>query len=291
VGLHHPSDAKHFGCCFISVNALRPKKMIKGCGEWIMDSGAFTEIFKHGRYRDSVEAYASEIVRWANNPRAGLLLEAVSQDYMCEPDVLEKTGLDVPTHQRLTIERYDALAGELLRRGSRVPVLPVLQGYAPEDYVRHIGAYGERLGQGARVGVGSVCKRNGSLRSILDVLIAIREARPDLKLHGFGLKTNALSAPLVRAFLSSADSMAWSFHARMQGRNANDSNEAARWAERFGVNRDGYTRETWRTIGVNEADEWQTPAEAWSPGYELDEATEDEDEGGDEDGTEESEAA
>ncbi len=265
-GLHHPSDAKKFGCCFISVNALRPKQQIVGCGDWILDSGAFSEISRHGEYRESVAEYAAQIVRWTEASRAGRagrLLAAVSQDYMCEPLIVEKTGLSVLRHQQKSIERYDALLGELRKVGCETPILPVLQGYAPSDYARHVEMYGERLDPGAWVGLGSVCKRNGSLSSILDVLGAVHDVAPGFRLHGFGLKTNALQAPVVRALLYSADSMAWSFHARKQGRDGNDPREAMAWARKFGVDLDGLTRETWRTIGINDADDGQTPRELW----------------------------
>lgn len=260
MGLHHPCDAQHFGCCFVSVNVLRKRKTLKHMGAWILDSGAFTEVSRHGGYRHSVATYADEVARWS---RFGRLLAAVSQDYMCEPAILKRTGLTVEEHQRLTIERYDALLVELRARGCATPVLPVLQGYEPADYVRHLAMYGSRLTADHWVGVGSVCKRNGEIDSILDVFRTIYDAAPELRLHGFGLKTNALSAPVVRTLLWSADSMAWSFQARRQGRDANDPAEAARWMARFGVGRDGFTREMWRTIGINEADDWQTPREMW----------------------------
>jgi hypothetical protein len=58
-----------------------------------------------------------------------------------------------------------------------------------------------------------------------------RHGVDDLKLHGFGLKTTALAHPLVRSLLHTADSMAWSFAARILGRNGNDYREAIRWSE------------------------------------------------------------
>lgn len=188
-----------------------------------MDSGAFSELSTHGRYRHDVAEYAAQIRRWKSN---GNLLAAVAQDYMCEPFIVTKTGLSVERHQQLTIERYDAL----LRHDTGVYILPVLQGYQPEDYVRHIRMYGERLEFGQWVGVGSICKRNGDVRAIQAVLLAIKGVRPDLRLHGFGLKTTALADPLIRSLLDTADSMAWSFHARINGRNGNDWREAKRWA-------------------------------------------------------------
>lgn len=222
-GLHQPSDAKHFDACLVSVNRLRNRKGPFQVADWIMDSGAFTEISTHGTYRFSVARYAAEIRRWAAN---GNLLAAVAQDWMCEPWIIEKTGLSVQKHQRLTIDRYDALQAE---NTAAIYVMPVLQGYAPDDYVRHIRLYGARLAHGAWVGVGSVCKRNTSPRSVEAVLLAIHSERPDLQLHGFGLKSTALRLALVFDLLHTADSMAWSYHARKRGRNANDWREAKRW--------------------------------------------------------------
>lgn len=226
-GLHQPSDAQHFDAAFISKNRLLKRKSGFKVGDWILDSGAFTTILTHGDYPESVEVYAAEIKRWAKN---GNLLAAVAQDYMCEAHMLKITGKMILEHQQLTIERYDAL---VKCDTGGVYIMPVLQGYAPEDYVRHIEMYGDRLKHGAWVGVGSVCKRNGDPRAIERVLMAIKRARPDLRLHGFGLKSTALSSWIVKDLLHTADSMAWSFAARKQGRNANDWREAKAWTERI----------------------------------------------------------
>lgn len=228
VGLHQPSDAHRFVDACISINRLRGrKKPIRGV-RVLVDSGAFTELNLHGKYRHSVDEYAAELHR--------LYIEgvvqieaAVAQDYMCEPFMLAKTGMTIEQHQQLTIERYDALLAALERLfGGAVPfpVVPVLQGYSPSDYVRHLVAYGDRLKPGMWVGVGSVCKRNGTPEAIAAVLTAIKAARPDLRLHGFGVKKTSLLNAVVRSLLATADSMAWSFAARKQGRNANDWREA-----------------------------------------------------------------
>lgn len=225
-----PNHAQHFDAAFVSVNRLRGRKSHFPVGDWIMDSGAFTEIATHGRYRHDVGEYAAEIRRWSG---CGNMVAAVAQDYMCEARMLAKTGLTVADHQRLTIERYDAL----LTEATGVYILPVLQGYASEDYVTHVRAYGDRLALGAWVGVGSICKRNGDPRAIEAVLLAIKTERPDLRLHGFGLKSTALSSGLVRELLWSADSMAWSFAARKarhhgdKSRNSNCWREARRWVD------------------------------------------------------------
>ena len=226
-GLHQPSNAQHFDAAFVSVNRIRDRVGPFPARDWIMDSGAFTEISTHGRYRHTVDQYAHQIRRWSTN---GNLLAAVAQDWMCEAHILAKTGLTVPDHQRLTIERYD----DLLAAGTGgVYVIPVLQGFAPSEYVAHVRAYGARLAPGAWVGVGSICKRNGSPDQVVAVLRAIKAERPDLRLHGFGLKKTALARGDVRELLETADSMAWSFAARKQGRNANDWREAISWTRQI----------------------------------------------------------
>jgi hypothetical protein len=226
-GLDDVYNAKHFPRCFVSVNRLRTRKSDFAVKDWILDSGAFTELFKHGHYRHSVEEYAAHVLRWA---RCGNMLAAVAQDYMCEPFILAKTGLTVEMHQRLTLQRYDDL---LALVGCSVYILPVLQGYEPREYIEHLRMYGDRLAVDQWVGVGSVCKRNARVEEIEQVLMAIHLERPDLRLHGFGVKTTALASSVVRDCLDTADSMAWSRAARYEWRNAHDWREAEAFADRI----------------------------------------------------------
>lgn len=226
VGMHQPCDAWRVPAAFISVHRLKARRSGFRVRRWVMDSGAFRTIELHGGYPDPPDDYAAHIRRFAGN---GQLLAAVAQDYMCEPHMLARTGLTIADHQRMTVERYDGL---LSCDTGGVYVMPVLQGYAPQDYIAHIRLYGERLKHRMWVGVGSVCKRNSDPVAIENVLLAISRERPDLRLHGFGIKTTSLSSGIVRQLLFSADSMAWSFAARMAGKNANDAREAVAFCER-----------------------------------------------------------
>ena len=225
VGLHQPSDARHFDACMVSINRLRDRKSSFKVGDWIMDSGAFSEISLHGEFRSSIVDYASEIRRWA---KVGNMLAAVSQDYMCEPFILAKTGMSVKDHQLLTIGRYLSIASFV---GNSAYVMPVLQGFWPEEYVSHIRQYATMIHEGQWVGVGSVCKRNARIESVESVLVAINRERPDLRLHGFGLKTTALRSSIVRRLLFSADSMAWSYAARKSGGDRNSWRTAAKFCQ------------------------------------------------------------
>jgi len=209
----------------ISVNRLQKRKSDFEVNEWVLDSGAFTEISRHGKYRTSVQEYANQIKRWK---KCGRLMGAVSRDWMCEPHILEKTGMTVTDHQSLTIEQYD----NLLSYQTGVHILPVLQGYRASEYVAHMHQYGDRLTKGMWVGVGSVCKRNSKPKEIEEIVKAIKTVRPDLRLHLFGVKVTALRSEVVRDLAYSSDSMAWSFSARRQGKDPNDYREAQRFTQR-----------------------------------------------------------
>ncbi|WP_048710770.1 DUF7221 family queuine tRNA-ribosyltransferase-like protein [Microvirga massiliensis] len=228
VGIHQPSDAHRFHRVCISIHRLMTRRKPLGARQVFIDSGAFSTLDQHGGYPHPVEAYARRL--WELHTQGTARIVAASaQDYMCERSVVAKLlQVDekdltakrhaemVRHHQQLTIERYDLLLAALedLFEG-RIPfaVIPVLQGYNPEDYQRHIRMYGCRLTTSMWVGVGSVCKRNGSVADVIHILAGIKGFRPDLRLHGFGLKKTALKDPCVRALLYSADSMAWSLHA------------------------------------------------------------------------------
>jgi len=225
VGLPQPAAAQHFKRAFVSVNRLRGRTKLLGAKKWIMDSGAFTELSTYGQYRHTVEEYAEQVNRWTHDPA---LVCVVSQDYMCEPFIIAKTGLSVHVHQVRTIERYE----ELLQR-TKLSVMPVLQGYEVKDYLRHVKMYGGLLPQNAYVGVGSICKRNINVGTIAEILTAIKDLRPDIRLHGFGLKITSLASRSVQDALESADSMSWSFAARINGRDQNDWREAKKFVDQI----------------------------------------------------------
>jgi hypothetical protein len=203
IGWHQPnsgvSGCGQFERSMISVNRLISRKSLFRVNRWMLDSGAFTRITS-GKGHLPVGIYAAEINRWS---KVGDLAISVSQDYMCEKFVLEKTGLSVEQHQQMTIDRYQEL-----KRLVESPLMPVLQGYAPSEYVRHLKDYGALIKDGDWVGVGSVCKRNSNASSIEAVLLAIWSTNPTLKLHGFGIKRNALESSIVWDLLYSADSQA-----------------------------------------------------------------------------------
>jgi len=173
---------------------------------WALDSGGFTELNLYGRWKTTPEEYVTAVRRYSDE--LGGLQWASPQDWMCEPWVIKKTGLSVEEHQRLTTANY-------LRLRELAPELPfavVLQGWELADYHAHADAYdaaGVDLAAAPIVGIGSVCRRQGSgqIAAIFDSL----QSR-GLKMHGFGVKSAGLA--LYADNLASADSLAWSYGAR-----------------------------------------------------------------------------
>jgi hypothetical protein len=193
---------------FISYAKLRGRKALpRATINWAMDSAAFSEISKNGRWTISPEEYADDALRYRDE--IGLMDWASIQDWMCEPFITDKTGLTVVEHQQRTVSSYI----RLLMLAPEVPWVPVLQGWYEGEYLRHVSMYkaeGLDLTAMETVGVGSVCRRQGTSRA---TSIIRRIADLGIKVHGFGFKTSGL--PKVASFMKSADSLAWSFHARM----------------------------------------------------------------------------
>ena len=230
-GIHQPAMAAHLTRAMLSVNRLLNRKSDFAANGWILDSGAFTRITTRQAHL-TIREYAGQIRRWS---RCGELHAAIAQDMMCEPFVLGITGLTVERHQDISTLNYLRLRESL---GSDACVMPVLQGFEPREYAQHTREMSAELPQGCWTGVGSVCKRQGNPAQIARVLEAIREIRPDLRLHGFGVKTTALREAAVVRHLHSVDSMAWSLAARREYQRAgpggrNSMQECLKWVRRM----------------------------------------------------------
>lgn len=191
------------------------KTLPKAAAPWALDSGGFSEIKEHGQYRTTPEAYV-QAVRWYDN-EIDELTWAAPQDWMCEPATLARTGLTVGEHQDRTVANFVQLQ-DLWDDNTTSPFMPVLQGWAPTDYVRCMDKY-EAAGVDFMlfplVGVGSVCQREATAE-IGEVIHAIIDRDPEIPLHGFGVKTRGLERYGHR--LTSADSLAWSDRARWAGK-------------------------------------------------------------------------
>jgi hypothetical protein len=176
LGTHMPSWLATAGVpLFVSHRRLAGRKTLpRAIAPWALDSGGFSELAMYGEWRTSPAQYATAVAE----------------------------------HQHLT-----RVNGQVLR--DLAPDLPwiwVLQGWTLDDYRRHRDAYaaaGIDLTTEPLVGIGSVCRRQGTgeIGAIVSAL-----ACDGISLHGFGVKTLGLAS--YSAYLSSADSMAWSSRGR-----------------------------------------------------------------------------
>ena len=94
---------------FLSARRIRRRTALPlpAKGEWALDSGGFTEVSTHGKWTIPAEVYAGEALRWSR--QIGGLAWAAPQDWMCEPPMLEKSGLSAREHQELTVENFITL--------------------------------------------------------------------------------------------------------------------------------------------------------------------------------------
>jgi hypothetical protein len=209
LGTHEVSWLARAGCppLFISRRRLaRQKRWPAAVTDWALDSGGFTELNKFGRWMTTAAQYVAEVRRAV--AEIGRMAWAAVQDWMCEPFVLAKTGLNIREHQRRTLDSY----GELRALAPEIPWAPVLQGWQYGDYWQHADDYaraGYDLAGLPIVGLGSVCRRQdtGMAEDLIRDLAAA-----GMRVHGFGFKFRGVVR--CAANLESADSLAWSFNAR-----------------------------------------------------------------------------
>ncbi|MGW2169165.1 deazapurine DNA modification protein DpdA family protein [Streptomyces sp. NPDC001705] len=201
---------------------------------YCVDSGGFSELQKHGRWRRSAAEYVALVRRIVGQLGPELCQWVAPQDCMCEDLVIyggigprgavfkgtrEMRGMHpgdreqdrtiaIRIHQRLTVNNYV----ELITLAPEIKFIPVLQGQTLEDYEYCDQLYrkaGVNLATAPVVGLGSVCRRQaeGEIEEIVDHFHA-----KGYRLHGFGVKTLGLGRYGPK--LVSADSLAWSEDAR-----------------------------------------------------------------------------
>ncbi len=212
---------------FVSAVRFKRRTYPRAVCRFGLDSGGFSVLRKAGRWTLTDSEHADDVRRIVE--RVGMPDFAAPRDMMCEPFMLEKTGLTVREHQEMTI----ASVLELRRRAPEVPWLPVLQGWTVGEYLDHVEQYaraGVNLLTEPVVGVGSVCRRQGT--SDGERIIRAIAAR-GIRVHAFGVKVDGLAR--YGEVVASADSMAWSFAARrrrirMPGCDHPCCNNCMRWA-------------------------------------------------------------
>lgn len=195
---------------FVSRQRLvRRKKLPRATAPWSLDSGGFSQVAANGRFTFTAEEYVRDVRRYRDE--IGNLQWAAPMDWMCESPMLAKSGLTIAEHQRLTVTNFL----DLRFLADDLPFVPVLQGQTLDDYRRCADLYcswGVDLST-SLVGLGSVCRRQAT--DEIGEIVGHFHAQ-GLRLHGFGCKKGAIDR--YGHLLASADSMAWSFAARINQR-------------------------------------------------------------------------
>lgn len=210
LGTHQPHWLRLLHPLMVSHRTLaRYRVLPRAAGVWFKDSSGFTRLFLEGSW-DGLPAaqFVAETRRYALE--VGNMQYAAPRDWTCEPIILAKTGLSIAEHQRRTVADYL----DLCERAPDVPWVPVLQGWALDDYLCCLELYdqaGVDLRTAPLVGVGTICRRQGTDEA---ARILGRLAAEGLKLHAFGLKIQGI--PRSAQYLASSDSMAWSYAARRE---------------------------------------------------------------------------
>lgn len=209
LGTHEPSWlARTTVPLFVSrrrIERSHKKRFPRATCSWALDSGGFSELSLYGGWNISPRKYAVQVRLFRDE--IGGMEWCAPQDWMCEAEVVKKTGLTIAEHQRRTVENFV----ELSSIAPDLPFIPVLQGWTVDDYRKCFDLYqarGVNL-EGRVVGLGTVCRRQ---RTNEGVEVVKKVADLGVKIHGFGFKTSGLLK--CRDVLSSADSLAWSLEAR-----------------------------------------------------------------------------
>ncbi|MFE9950237.1 hypothetical protein ACFYRJ_22285 [Streptomyces sp. NPDC005531] len=222
-------------------------------GPYAVDSGGFSELQRHGQWTRTPRQYVQDLRRiWEH---VGPYDWAAGQDWMCEDLIINGgqagplrfvgTHLSVAEHQRRTVENFL----ELRSLAPDLRIIPTLQGSTIPEY-EHCRDLYERAGVNLRaeptVGLGSVCRLQSTNEG---AAIVTAMAAYGLRLHGFGFKTLGLAK--VGHLLASADSAAWSMHARkrppLSGHTHKNCANCFDYAMR------------WRTRVVNAIPTWHQP--------------------------------
>lgn len=169
-----------------------------------LDSAGFVAMVRYGGFPWTVAAYCMAAVAYPWSWWA-------SMDCCCEPEIARDRDAVLER-----VRETARLLGECRRYGEP---MPVLQGWLPDDYERSVELAG---GLPSLVGVGSVCRR--PLRLLMPIIERLDRALPaHVRLHLFGVKSEAIEHLAQHERVASVDSMAWDFRARRAAHKASVS--------------------------------------------------------------------
>jgi hypothetical protein len=226
-------------------------------GAWMLDSGGFTIVTRHGEYDTDPGGYVRFVSDLAE--RFDGLVCAFQQDYPATEAVAEATT--GPEHYAPGHVLEGTLAGCAMKTRSRwlhtadasaeqdcpVPIVPVLQGEGIGDYVEHLalirhtlqsrGASGSVAGTPPRIGIGALKGRSPAF--VRELMLALDQERRrhgrSYRFHALGIGKkyvrHAEAGPAICRLVDSYDSAAWKVRARYAGADQNTTDFANQYAQ------------------------------------------------------------
>lgn len=176
-----------------------------------LDSAGFVAAAKYRRFPWSVSEYmdlcGSYPWKWF-----------ASMDMCVEPEIARSE--DVVLNRISGTVRLNLQCANLAaERGIDDRLLPVVQGWRTDHYLRCIDRMGTLLDNRPIIGIGSMCRRHAygqdGIIQILDALDRVFGTNP-VRFHLFGVKSSALQLVASHPRVASADSQAYGIHARRQ---------------------------------------------------------------------------
>lgn len=154
-------------------------------------------------YPNSTETYLHDIGRTQPKRYAW-------RDYVCEDDVRDYHGWTVDEQLEKTTERHIECANLHEDLGISAEPMAVVQGWEPDDYREHAQTLLDHGLVTDRVGIGTMCGREDAALCE-DIVAAVREVLPNVKLHSFGLDKTAYASEYIVEEVTSTDSLAYCY--------------------------------------------------------------------------------
>ncbi|WBB94101.1 DUF6884 domain-containing protein [Verrucosispora sp. WMMC514] len=187
------------------VRLRRAKTLPVAVADWLLDSGGYDQLMRHGGWTVSVAEYAADIRRYGQE--IGRLRWVAPQDWPASRAALARTGLSEEEHQRRTV----ASVVDLRAADTGVHIAALVTGTTPAGYLRHVDMYAQAgidLRAEPIVAVGALLRR--PVREAAEIVRLLHAA--GLRLHTLGGKGPLLG--LVGGLIESTDSADWSGNAR-----------------------------------------------------------------------------
>lgn len=184
-----------------------PLQLLEGMDAYL-DSAGFVAASRYGGFEWSVDAYLDlcEAFPWT---------WFAAMDYCVEPQIApDRTA--VLDRLAMTTASLKACLSGARERGIDRRLLPVVQGWKPDDYARCLERISFAIDRPV-IGVGSVCRRNlGGPDGIFAVVDRLHDelGSAPTKLHLFGVKSEAVAALAGHPRIASFDSQAYGIRAR-----------------------------------------------------------------------------